>query len=133
MRGYSVGKEQKQLNIDIAMDLRLKGLSYREIAEEIGVAKGTAHRYVKAAVKLAQTKYTEKAEMIMVLELKKLDKLEFALHEDALDGNVRASSTILKIMERRAKLLGLDSPSRTEVKVDTVDVKIDLPDDLEIA
>ena len=126
-------QEQTQVNIDRAMSLRLEGKSYREIAAEMSVAKGTAHKYVRKAVKLLQEKYSEKAEMIVVIEVNKLDKLEKALQKDARAGDIKASTTILKIMERRAKLLGLDSPARSEVKVDTVDVKIDLPKDLEIA
>lgn len=129
----NISKEQRQINIDRAMSLRLENMSYREIAKEMGVAKGTAHRYVRAAVKLLQEKYSEKAEMIVVLEMNKLDKLEKALQKEARKGDIKASTTILKIMERRARLIGLDAPARTEVKIDTVDVKIDLPDNLEIA
>ena len=124
---------QREINIDKAMTLRLQNLSYSEIAAEIGVSKATAFLYVKIAAKQAQKKYTEKADLIIVMELNKLDKLEKALREDAHAGDVRAASTILKIMERRSRLLGLDSPSRTEVKTNTIDVKIDLPQEIEIA
>ena len=124
---------QKQINIDKAMSLRLENYSYREIAKKLGVAPGTAHRYVRAAVKSIQKKYSEKAELIVTVEINKLDKLEKALQKEAREGDIKASTTILKIMERRARLLGLDAPARTELKVDTVDVKIDLPTDLEIA
>lgn len=119
-------KEQKQVKISTALDLRLKGMSYREIAKEMGVHSGTAHGYVQVAIKVIQEKYTEKAEALVILEQQKLDRLEVGLIESARKGDIKAATVLLKIMERRAKLLGLDSPA--EVKIEAVNVEIKKPE-----
>ena len=41
------------------------------------------------------------------LEASRLDALQAALWQDAVDGNTQAVQTVLKIMDQRAKLLGL--------------------------
>ena len=121
-------KEQKEIKINIALDHRLKGLSYREIANEMGVHSGTAHGYVQAAIRIIQEKYTEKADALVTLERQKLDLLEVGLIKATREGDVKAATAMLKIMERRAKLLGLDEPSKSEVKVDAVDVVVKAPE-----
>lgn len=121
-------KEQKQVNIGKALDHRLKGLSYREIGEEMGIDRSVAFRYVKEAIKTIQEKYTEKAQALVTLERQKLDRLEVGLIKTTREGDVKAATAMLKIMERRAKLLGLDEPSKSEVKVDAVEVAIKAPE-----
>lgn len=123
-------REQKQVNINTALDYRLKGMSYRAIAKEMGVNPGTAHKYVQDAIKVIQEEYTEKAEILVTLERQKLDRLEVGLTKAARNGDIKAATVMLKIMERRAKLLGLDEPSKSEVKVDAVDVMIKAPEGL---
>ena len=120
-------KEQREININTALDYRLEGLSYRAIADKMGVYPGTAHIYVQAAIKLIQKEYTDKATALVTLERQKLDRLEVGLIKSTREGDVKAATVMLKIMERRAKLLGLDEPSKSEVKVDAVDVVIKAP------
>lgn len=121
-------KEQRQVNINTALDHRLKGLSYREIADEMGMDRSTVYRYVHAAIKRIQKKYTEKANTLVTMERQKLDKLEVCLLKATRDGDIKAATVMLKIMERRAKLLGLDEPSKSEVKLDAVEVSIKKPE-----
>lgn len=121
-------KEQKHVNIDLALDYRLKSMSYRDIGKKMGITVGTAHRYVQTAIKVIQEKYTEKADALVTLERQKLDKLEADLVDLVRGGDVKATTAMLKIMERRAKLLGLDEPSKSEVKVDAVEVSIKKPE-----
>lgn len=121
-------KEQRQVNINIALDHRLKGLSYRDIADEMGMDRSTVYRYVHAAIKRIQKKYTEKANTLVTMERQKLDKLEVYLLKATREGDIKAATIMLKIMERRAKLLGLDEPSKSEVKIDAVEVAIKAPE-----
>lgn len=123
-------KEQRQININIALDHKLEGMSYRAIAKVMGVHRCTASSYVKEAIKVIQEEYTEKADVLVTLEREKLDLLEVGLIKATREGDVKAATAMLKIMERRAKLLGLDEPSKSEVKLDTVDVDIKAPEGL---
>ncbi|MBP6096147.1 MAG: hypothetical protein KA451_08275 [Methyloversatilis sp.] len=95
-----------------ALDLRRSGASYREIAKALDMSLGNAHRLVKRALNRNLAKCEEIAVEIRTLELDRLDALQTFLWEKAKKGNATAIDRILKIMERRARLLGLDAPQR---------------------
>jgi len=52
---------------------------------------------------------------MLQVELERLDALTLAYMAGALSGNEKHAHLALKIMERRAKLLGLDAPSKQEI------------------
>ena len=62
----------------------------------------------------------EDAGTLRSLEMLRLDELQNAIWQRAIDGDGRALDRILAIMARRAKLLGLDAPQRqlTKVRID---------------
>jgi hypothetical protein len=45
----------------------------------------------------------------------RLDELQVAVWDRAINGDLPAAHCVLKIMDRRAKLLGLDKPEKVEV------------------
>jgi hypothetical protein len=53
----------------------------------------------------------EPADEVRRIEVERLDKLMLSLWPEAQTGNIKAIETILGIMARRAKLLGLDAPT----------------------
>lgn len=85
-----------------ALDLRVKGYSYKEIAEEMKVAKQTAYNHVKSALMEQKEKYRELAELVREQELLRLDIMLKALVDKIENGDTTAINTALKIMERRA-------------------------------
>jgi predicted transcriptional regulator len=99
-------------NQKIALDLRRRGHSYTEIAEMMNVNRATAHGYVTKALEDALEQVKADANVLRAEEVSRLDALLNGLWDDAESGNVMAVDKVLKIMERRAKLLGLDSPQR---------------------
>lgn len=103
----SVIKLQRQ---QAALELRRSGLSYSEIAHRIGIGKTTAHRLIEDAIREASATINDEAREMKALELSRLDGMLAGLWTDARRGNVQAVDRVLKIMERRAKLLGLDAP-----------------------
>jgi hypothetical protein len=46
------------------------------------------------------------------------------LWETATQGDTKAVQTVLNLMERRAKLWGLDAPSRQEIISDDLQIKV---------
>jgi hypothetical protein len=71
---------------------------------------------VRLALKERSADQEEKADDLRALENQRLDKLFFVAYRQAVkDGNLAAIDRALRIMERRARLLGLDRPVRTEV------------------
>jgi hypothetical protein len=105
-----------------AMDYRLRGWTYEAIAGVMGISLPYASKLVKTAIK---TTVHEKAEQIRAMELKRLDKMFAHAYEAVLTTpeapgvvNKDAVEVALKIMKRKAELLGLDMPTRIEAKVD---------------
>lgn len=97
-----------------ALDLRIAGAAYRQIGQQLGVSYQTAFRDVQDALAELDALKKKKAERLRDLELKRCDKLTLALQTQARAGDVKAIRTLLGIMERRAKLLGLDAPQQID-------------------
>lgn len=92
------------------LELRKQGLSFDAIGELHGIS-GTAAR--KAVKKLLDRIEHEPADELRRLENERLDVALAALWESVRDGSESAIATLIKLMERRAKLLGLDTRDTT--------------------
>ena len=109
-----------------ALLTRQKGYSWDEVARIVGYAsRSGAHQ---AAMHALRDIPREAADEVRRMELERLDELQLALRKklDEKPSTFLVDS-ILRIMERRAKMLGLDAPLaiRTEVvTVDAVDAEI---------
>src|SRR6186713_657770 len=88
-----------------ALDLRLAGATYRQIGERLGVSLPIAWKHTQAALRQAPQ---EPAQELRQIELARLDRLHMAHWSQALGGSTDATDRVLKIMDRRARLLGLD-------------------------
>lgn len=128
-----------------AAHLRARGKSYRMIAAELGYADGSgAYKAVQRALKAI---VVEASAEVRSVELIRLDRMwiaaqavleaeHFVVSQGKLiykgdepladDAPVLAAlDRLLKIQERRSRLLGLDAPVKTQVTVtDEVDEKI---------
>ena len=91
-------------------ELRLTGKKFSEIADICGYA--TASGAWQACKRFEEELVFESVEEIRQLELMRLDELHRSIWENALLGHLPSISSVLKIMERRAKLLGLDEPNK---------------------
>ena len=95
-----------------ALELRMEGLTFEVIAKTVGYnSKQAAHDAVKRALD-AITR--EPAQDLIKLDLERLDVLWQIQYLNAQGGDVQAMAACMKIMERRAKLLGLDAPAKQE-------------------
>ena len=113
-----------------ALELRKGGFTYREIGKRLGVSHVQAHRDIQEELKHLASLRSESAEELRQLELEKLDNYERNLSHWADAGSVEAVRTLIKIQERRAKLLGLDAPEKIEHKGDLMTgLVINLGDD----
>lgn len=89
-----------------ALRLREAGLTYEQIGNKLGISTSQVERDLKDALKLT---IQEPADSLRKLEALRLDALQRAIWQQALRGNLQAVNQALKIQERRAKLLNLDS------------------------
>jgi hypothetical protein len=55
------------------------------------------------------------------LELDRLDILQRTYWQPAVNGNLRAADFVLRVIDKRAKLLGLDAPIKVQAEVVTYD------------
>jgi len=114
--------EARQINIEErrqqALDFRKAGYSYRDIGARLEVSHEQARRDVEAALAALVADTKDSAEQLRQLELERLDMLTKALEPMAAVGNPGAVNSFLRVMERRAKLLGLDAPVKQDISVD---------------
>lgn len=90
-----------------AMTLRMEGRTFDAIAKELGYAgKQGAYDAVRRSLREV---IREPAEELIRLDLERLDVLWGIQYLNAQSGDVQAMAACMKIMERRAKILGLDA------------------------
>ncbi len=97
-----------------AMELRRDGKSYSKIGEELGCSATRAHKIVTEELQKVRDKLTEETSEVKTLELQRLDELFVIAFERAEAGNLSAIDRCIRLMERRARLLGLDMPEKME-------------------
>ncbi|QIG42036.1 hypothetical protein G5V58_03950 [Nocardioides anomalus] len=96
---------QARLKRSKALELAADGLPYEQIARRAGYAhRGSAHRAVFKA--LAEVE-AENAEQLRQLEVDRLDELQAGLWEKAVSGDLAAATSVLRIIDLRSRLLGL--------------------------
>jgi hypothetical protein len=101
------------------LELRRVGLTWVRIAEEVGYADHTgAYAAYKRAIKRTMQ---QPADELRTQELDRIDRLQVAIWPNAMKGDTRAILTIVRLMERRAKLTGLDMPIKIEQDITTWD------------
>lgn len=111
--------------------LRVSGASERDIVRALArgddthapvkVSQGTIHRDLLVMMDRIAKEQNHSADQYRTLELERLDRMLVGLWTDARSGRWLAVDRVISIMERRAKLLGLDAP---------VNVKLDIPVDV---
>jgi transposase-like protein len=89
------------------LELRRAGMSYADIAQSLGIASAAAAR--EAFRRAMQHSLSESgADELREIESERLDRLQRAAWPKAANGDLSAIAMVLRIMERRSKLLGLD-------------------------
>lgn len=95
-----------------ALDMRRKGLSYTAIGEALGVTQQAAHALVQRSL---QALVREPGEDVIALERERLDVMHASLAERIEQGELAAIDRGLAIMQRRARLDGLDKATDSPV------------------
>jgi hypothetical protein len=114
------------------MELRIRGKAYAAIAAEVGVTEETAIDAVERVLQRTRRGTDAKADLARALEVQRIDRLVEAVWERATDptravamgetlnavevggydpSQDKAIERLTKLLERRSKLLGLDTPT----------------------
>lgn len=110
------------------LELRKQGLLYREIAERIReqfapeeLPNGFDASYVgqdlRRALQNVESDLETEARDMLRMELRRLNEMQAALWSKAMQGEETAVDRILRVMERRAKYLGLDEPEEIRAEI----------------
>src|SRR5688500_5306118 len=92
-----------------AVELAVQGLSYDAIAKEVGFShRGSAHR---AVIRALAEREVHAVDELRHIELERLEQLHQSYWSAAIEGDRDAASMILKITDRRIRLLGLEKES----------------------
>ena len=120
-----------------ALELRKGGATYVMIGEDLGVSEARAHQIVNDALTAI---VAEPAEKVRKLEIERIDHMLSVVWATAtnamsettvvdaslLDMILKAQAGVLKLMERRAKLTGLDAPEKVQEVGELADAKATL-------
>ncbi len=130
----------RRARINAAVKLRSQGRSYQSIADELKVSYRQAYLDVEQGLADLPKGDTERARHEMEQRLddlqnrlaKKLESLELAVTALDKDGEEvefageieKTTAAILRVEERRAKLLGLDAPVKAEVQHSNIQISV---------
>jgi len=107
-----------------ALELRKAGYDLNTIAKRLGF-RGRSGAY--EAIKRALMKViTEPALEVREMELQRLDQIQRNYWTRMLKGDANIIDKLLRVMDRRARLLGLDAPVKVE---QTGDITVKIIDD----
>ena len=115
------GKMQIMLGMERrrkALELRMQGLSYKEIGLHLGC---TALRAGQLVRDIMQTRIAELDDLVREqaeLQNARLDVAVKALWPEILKGDCDSINALIRVEERRARLHGLDAPQKIQAEVD---------------
>jgi hypothetical protein len=112
-----------------AFELRKGGASYAAIGENLGISQQAAYKCVKRVLEniLADTK--ENVETVRQMEIERIDRMIMSIWSPATHGSLGAIDRVVKLSERRARLLGLDMPVKQDVSIQQKTNPKELTDD----
>lgn len=108
------------------IELRESGATWAEIADTMERRHGAdalpehwskryANKDFHRALGKVQDEVKDRARSVREMELKRLNRMQKGLWEEAKSGDTDAVRTIVRLMKRRASLLGLDEPDELDV------------------
>ena len=119
-------REAKEARV---LDLRRAGFTFQRIAEEVGYATPSGAQ--RALERIMSRNIPQAPEQFRWQELDRLDRMQVALWPRAMKGDDRAIGTIVRLMERRARLVGIDAPTKIQAEVVNYDGNRDIDGDIE--
>jgi AraC-like DNA-binding protein len=113
----------EQLQRELAvLELRKTGANWRQIAEAVGYTHASAAR--KAYLRAYDRTLQAPADELRELELDRLDRLQMAYWKDAIEGNIKAADYVLKVIQVRARITGIEAPTKIQAEVVNYDATI---------
>lgn len=106
---------ERLVSVSNVVELRLQGHDYETIGPLLGIKPDKAQQLVTDAMNAIAAPLADTLEAVRNLDLKRLDKMMIPFMTSACEGDHHSAAVVLKIMERRAQLLGLDAPKNVNL------------------
>lgn len=102
-----------------ALDYRLQGFTFRQIAEAMKISASTAHDYVNDALKEIPR---DNAEAVLAMQLERYDMIiQTFLPKVIADADNFAASSLMQAMRSIERLTGVESPIMRDAAAGVVD------------
>lgn len=125
--GRRKAKEERDLRRLLIAEMLLAHMPYRTIAEHVGISKSQVEREVRKIRSGWRERTAHSYESHVDEEVAKIDALERAVLPYALATgagfSLDAVDRALRLMDRRARLLGLDQPTKATLTVELPDLE----------
>lgn len=90
---------------NLALQLRIQGLTQTEIAARVGVSQSHVSRMIRQAL---ASERAERVEELRAIELKRMEHVHRVMGEKVDGGDTAAAGVLVRAAERRSRLMGLD-------------------------
>jgi hypothetical protein len=107
--------EERLHRIEVCWQFRREGWTVEAIADHMQVRTAEVRTYLRQAYATYKAAHEEEASAISRLDLARTEDIYRWFAPKAKTGNDRAAMVCLKVLERRARMLGLDMPTAVEV------------------
>lgn len=102
----------------LACEMRKAGASLQTIADHLGIRVPSVHAHITKAIAQLNAKAETDIEQHREFILRRLDDMTLGIWDKARTGNLKCIDRVVKMDARRAKLLGLDAPTKTDLTSD---------------
>jgi hypothetical protein len=98
---------ERREKIREALEYRRACHSFTKIAEQMGVSVSTAYNWI---IEGMREQVREPGDIVLHMELARIDEMVSGVYEAAVNGDIPSIGAVTRLMERRAKYLGIESP-----------------------
>lgn len=106
----------KAPDVQKAIELRIAGYTLPYIAEHAGYSNpNNAARAIRNKLEIHKVDDAELVAELRRVDLERLEQITSAIWAKATAGDLKSIDRVVRIMERRAALMGLDAPKRNEI------------------
>lgn len=107
--------------VNTVLQLKKAGFTLRQISVCLKLPFKKVQKILFTALKKLGRMMAQHTEELFALEMERLEELHRALYPKAMAGDVRSMEQLIRIAERRAKLMGFDAPLKQDI---TTDIKL---------
>lgn len=104
--------------INCILQLKKAGWTMRQMSLALKLPQKQIKKILFASLRRIGRQLAEHSEELFSLEMERLEEMHRALYSRAMTGDVRAMDQLVRIADRRAKLLGLDAPLKIQQQTD---------------